>query len=132
MSHKGESAVTLADGEAASRILGPSEAAGRFGPRDVLLLAAWSGLAAGWLEVAARISCRYINPTNRLYQRSRHFVWAAPLDVSVAVPRDGLFLAVVTRLWPHRGGWLSRRLIVACAFVPALMVPVPRSITRHG
>ena len=126
MSHKGVSGVTLAGGEAPSRILGPSAIQGRSGPRDVLILAAWCGLAAGWLEVATRFVCRYINPTNRLHQRSRHFVWAAPLTYLLLFLAMGLFLAVVTRLWPRRGGWLSRRLIVACAFVPALMVAGPQ------
>src|SRR5262249_58715335 len=79
MSHKGGSAVTLADGAARSRILGPTEAVVRFGPQDVLLLAAWCGLAAGWLEVAARILCRYISPTNRLDKRSRPLISAPPL-----------------------------------------------------
>ena len=123
----GTSGVGVADGQVPSRT--PSSTPGRSGARDVLILAAWCGLAAGWLEVAARIVCRCIDPTNRLYQMSRHFVWVAPLDVSAAVPRDGLLLAAVTRLWPRRGGWLSRRLIVACAILPAFMVAGPQIYT---
>ena len=92
----------------------PSVAPRRLGAWDVLILAAWCGLAAGLLEVAARILCRWINPINRLYQVSRHFVWAAPLTYSLLFLAMGLLLAAVTRLWPRRGGWLSRRLIVAC------------------
>ena len=53
---------------------------GQFGPRDVLLLSAWCGLAAGWLEVGTRVLCRSIDPTNRLYLMSRHFVWLVPLS----------------------------------------------------
>src|SRR5271165_4898173 len=104
----------------------PSVAARRISPRDVLILAAWCGLAAGLLEVGARILCRCINPTGRLYQVSRHFVWLAPLTYLLLFLAMGLFLAGITRLWPRRGGWLSRRLIVACALVPALMVAGPR------
>ena len=96
------------------------------GSRDVLILAAWSGLAAGLLEVGTRILCRWIYPTNRLYQVSRHFVWLAPLTYLVLFLAMGLVLAAITRLWPHRGGWLGRRLIVACTLEPALMVAGPQ------
>jgi len=92
----------------------------------VLILAGWCGLAAGLLEVGARILCRYINPANRLYQVSRHFVWVAPLTYLLLFLAMGLFLAAVAWLWPGRGGWFSRRLIVACALVPALMVAGPQ------
>jgi arylsulfatase A-like enzyme len=92
------------------------------GQGDLLILAACCGLAAGLLEVATRIVCRWINPTDRLYQVSRHFVWLAPLTYLLLFLAIGLFLAAVTWLWPRRGGWLSRRLIVACALAPALMV----------
>ena len=57
---------------------------------------------------------------------SRHFVWLAPLTYLLLFFAMGLFLAAVTRLWPRRGGWLSRRLIVACALVPAFMVAGPQ------
>jgi arylsulfatase A-like enzyme len=96
------------------------------GPRDVLALAAWCGLAAGLLEVGARILCRWINPTNRLYQVSRHFVWSAPLTYFLLFLPMGLFLAGVTRLWPGGGGRISRYLIVACALAPALIVAGPQ------
>src|SRR5262249_1623461 len=86
----------------------------------------WCGLAAGLLEVGARVLCRWITPTNRLYQMSRHFVWLAPLTYLLLFLMMGLFLAAVTRLWPRRGGWLSPRLIVACAVAPALMVAGPQ------
>ncbi len=98
----------------------------RIGARDVLTLAAWCGLAAGLLEVGARVLCRCINPAGRLYQVSRHFVWLAPLTYLLLFVAMGVFLAAVTRLWPRGGGWLSRRLIVACALVPAFMVVSPR------
>jgi hypothetical protein len=57
---------------------GPS-ARRRLDPWDVLVLSAWCGLAAGWLEVGTRILCRHIDATNRLYMMSRHFVWLVPL-----------------------------------------------------
>ena len=108
----------------------PSPATPRIGPLDVLLLAGWCGLAAGLLEVGTRILCRLINPTNRLYQVSRHFVWLSPLVYLLLFLAMGFFLAAVTRLWPRRGGWLSPRLIVGAAFVPALMVAGPQIYTE--
>ena len=49
------------------------------GPVDVLVLSAWCGLAAGELEVVARIVHRAFNSTHRLYLMTRHFVWLVPL-----------------------------------------------------
>jgi arylsulfatase A-like enzyme len=92
----------------------------------VLVLAASCGLAAGLLEVSARILCRWINPTARLFQVSRHFVWLAPLTYLLLFLSTGLLLAAVTWLWPRRGGWLSRRFIVAGALIPTLMVAGPQ------
>jgi arylsulfatase A-like enzyme len=96
------------------------------GPLDVLFLSAWCGLAGGLLEVGTKVLCRNINPTNRMYQVSRHFVWLAPLTYLLLFVAMGLFLAAVTRLWPRRGGWLSRHLIVACGLVPAFIVAGPQ------
>ena len=41
------------------------------GALDLLVLAAWCGVAAGLLEVGARGLCRAINPVHRLYLMSR-------------------------------------------------------------
>ena len=49
------------------------------GPLDLLVLSAWCGLAAGELEVAARIVPRAVGLTHRLYMMTRHFVWLVPL-----------------------------------------------------
>ena len=53
--------------------------AGRVGPLSLLalfgLVRPGRRLARGGDEVL----CRSINPTNRLYMMSRHFVWLAPL-----------------------------------------------------
>ena len=76
------------------------------------MLAAWCGLAAGLLEVATRVLCRWINPTNRLYLMSRHFVWLAPLSNLLLFSGSDLLLAVANQS-SGRGaaGWLSPRLI---------------------
>ena len=56
-----------------------SDAWHRLGPIDVLLLSAWCGLAAGELEVGARVISKSLSSTDRLYQMTRHFVWLVPL-----------------------------------------------------
>jgi arylsulfatase A-like enzyme len=114
--------TTLADRKVTLADPSPSVRPGRIGSRDVLILAAFCGLAAGLLEVGTRILCRWISPADRLYQVSRHFVWAAPITYLLLFIAMGLFLAALTWLWPRKGGWLSRRVIVACALVPALIV----------
>ena len=89
----------------------------RRGPRagsvqlDVLVLSVWCGLAAGLLEVGTRALCRAIDPTKRLYLMSRHFIWLSPLANLLVFLGLGLFLAILTRLRPRLGGWLSPRLV---------------------
>jgi len=103
---------------------------GRIGPRDVLVLSAWCGLAAGWLEVGARVLCRSIDPTHRLYLMSRHFVWLVPLSNLMLFSGIGVLLAVATKLWTRRGGWISSRILCAGAVLPALMVAGPQIHTE--
>jgi hypothetical protein len=71
----------------------------RSGSLDVFLLSAWCGLAGGLLEVGTRILCRYIDPTNRLYVLSRHFVWLVPLSNLVLLSGVGTFLALGNWTW---------------------------------
>ena len=61
---------------------------------DILVFAAWCGLAAGLLEVGTRVLCRAINPVHRLYLMSRHFVWLTPLVNLSLFLGLGLCLAV--------------------------------------
>src|SRR4029077_19424310 len=86
--------VTAAPGSARTLVSGD-----KLGPRDVLALAAGCGLAAGWLEVGARVLCRSIDPTHRLYLMSRHFVWLVPLSNLMLFSSMGVLLAVATKLW---------------------------------
>ena len=76
----------------------------------------WLGLSAGLLEVGTRVLCRTIDPTNRLYLMSRHFVWLMPLANMLLFFGLGLLLAGITKLWPRFGGWLSPRLLCAWRF----------------
>ena len=98
------------------------EAVRRLGPVDVLVLSAWCGLAAGELEVAARIVHRTLSSTERLYLMTRHFVWLVPLINLVLFVSVGVLLVLATRLWPRQMRWLSPRLIIALAIFPVLMV----------
>ena len=103
--------------------------AGRVGPLSLLALSAWCGLAAGWLEVGTRVLCRSINPTNRLYMMSRHFVWLTPLANLLLFFGMGCLLALVTWLGLRRGGWISLRLLGVATVLPALIVAGPRVYT---
>ena len=97
----------------------------RRGARDVLLLSTWCGLAAGLLEVGTRVSCRAIDPTDRLYWMSRHFVWLTPLANMLVFCCLGLSLAAITTIWSRAGRWFSPRIFAALTLLPMLMVAVP-------
>ena len=88
----------------------------------MLALAAWFGLAAGWLEVGTRVLCKGLVGNNRLYLMTRHFVWLVPLSNLLLFLIGGGLLAVATKLWPRLAGWLSLRILCAAAVLPALMV----------
>ncbi len=111
---------------ALSRSAGSPVAKSRLGPVDVLVLTVWCGLAAGLLEVGTRALCRAIDPTKRLYMMSRHFIWLVPLVNLLVFMGLGLFLAVLTRLWPRLGGWLSPRLVCGLAILPSFLVAFPQ------
>jgi arylsulfatase A-like enzyme len=98
----------------------------QLGALDMLVLSAWCGLAAGWLEVGTRVLLKSIVVSDRMYLMSRQFVWLVPLSNLLLFFVVGLFLAVATRLWPRPAGWLSPRLICAAALMPALMVAGPQ------
>jgi arylsulfatase A-like enzyme len=91
----------------------------------VLVLSLWCGLAAGLLEVGARLLCRWIG-TYALFTMSRHFVWLVPLANLLFFAGIGTFLAFATKRWPRRGGWLSPRVLCAGTFLPMFMVAGPR------
>jgi arylsulfatase A-like enzyme len=97
----------------------------RLGPLDLLVLAAWCGLAGGLLEVGSRVLFRAINPFHRLYLISRHFVWLTPLVNLLLMFSLGLCLALLALAWPRFGGWIGPRLIGAFAILPILMVASP-------
>jgi arylsulfatase A-like enzyme len=98
----------------------------RLRPRDVLVLSAWCGLAGGLLEVATRLLLKNFAPTPRLYLMSRHFVWLAPLSNLLLFIATGVFLALLTRLAPRFGGWLSARILAFLAIWPTLVLLGPQ------
>ncbi len=99
----------------------PQRAAPRLGPLDVLLLSIACGLAAGELEVAARIARRSLSSTDQLYLITRHFLWLAPLVDLALFLGFGALLAAATWRRPRFMGWLATRLVLGFAFLPALL-----------
>jgi arylsulfatase A-like enzyme len=104
---------------------GRREPVRRLASLDVLLMATWCGLAAGWLEVGTRVLLKHL-VTGRMYGLSRLFLWVVPLTNLLLFFVGGLLLAVAVKLWPRPAGWLSPRLLIAVALVPALMVAGPQ------
>jgi arylsulfatase A-like enzyme len=98
----------------------------RIGPVDLFLLSAWCGLAAGLLEVLVRVVCGTIEPIQRLYMVSRHFLWLGPLANLLLFLGMGLLLTVAVKLSPRAAGWLGPRVICAAATLPVLMAAVPQ------
>ncbi len=75
----------------------------QLGALDVLVLSAWCGLAAGWLEVGTRVLLKSLVVTDRMYLMSRQFVWLVPLSNLLLFLVAGLFLAVATKLLAPTG-----------------------------
>ena len=61
-----------------------------------------------------------------MYAMSRHFIWMAPLANLMLFSGIGLFLALATKFWPRRGGWLFSRLVCFLAILPVLILMSPR------
>jgi arylsulfatase A-like enzyme len=102
----------------------------RLGPVDVLVLSAWCGVAAGLLEVAARVASKSLDPRFRLYTMSRHFVWLVPLSDLLLFFIAGLLLTAATKCWSRRGSWLSARILCGFTVLPTFMVLGPQIVTE--
>jgi arylsulfatase A-like enzyme len=96
------------------------------GPSGLLALAGWFGLAAGLLEVLAKVICAAIGWHGWLYQMSRHFFWLVPVTNFLIFLILGLFLTPLVWAFPRFGRWLSVRLLGALALLPCLLVAVPQ------
>ena len=99
----------------------------RLSPLDVLVVSAWCGLAGGLLEVGTRVAYKIL-PSHRMYSMSRHFIWVGPLSNLLLFTGIGLFLALATKFWPRRGGWVVSRLVYFLAILPVLIVMTPETI----
>ncbi len=73
---------------------------GRLGPATVLLLAAWIGLVAGFLDLGATVVKRHL--IDEFYRLGDGFPWVIPAGVATLVLLPGAALALVARL--RRGG----------------------------
>ena len=74
---------------------------------DLFLFSAWCGLASGLLEVGTKVLCRAVDPSQRLYLMSQHFVWLAPLSSLLLFLVMGLVLSVAVKLSPRRSDGLA-------------------------
>ncbi len=95
----------------------------------MIVLAAWCGLVAGWLEVGTRVLLKAMVPTGHLYIMSRHFAWVVPLSNLLLFLAVGLLLALTAKFHPRAIGWVGPRLLCATALLPALMVVGPQIYT---
>jgi arylsulfatase A-like enzyme len=93
----------------------------RIGAANLLFISAWAGLAAGLAEVASRVICRAVDPSQRIYMMSRHFLWLGPLSNLVFFLGLGLVLSLAVMLSPRVAGWVGKRLICACALFPVFI-----------
>jgi arylsulfatase A-like enzyme len=66
------------------------------GPATVLLLTAWVGLVAGFLDLGIMAANRLID--GEFYRLSGHFVWIIPAGVTVLLLVPGMVLALIARL----------------------------------
>lgn len=103
----------------------PAPAAGpawRLVASDLVLLAAWLGLAAGWVEVGTRVLLKEALGPGHMYLMMRHFAWTVPLADLLMFLAVGLILAASAWPWPRSSGWLGRRLLGTAAILPPMLV----------
>ena len=74
---------------------------------DLLLLSAWVGLAAGWIEVGTRVFLKNALGPGHMYLMMRHFFWAVPLANLLMFLAAGLILGAAARRWPRSSRWLG-------------------------
>jgi arylsulfatase A-like enzyme len=103
----------------------PDRAAGAHGSGSLLLVAAWTGLACGLLEVGTTVLRKRSVDVNQFYWSSRHFVWLVPLiDLAIFLVL-GVVLSVTARLSRRRLDGLSARVICGLALLPPLLAFFP-------
>ncbi len=104
---------------------GPDSRAGPappVGASDLVLLSAWLGLAAGWIEVGARVFLKNAPGPGQMYRIMRHFFWAVPLANLLLFLAAGLITAAAARRWPRSSRWLGCRMLLTAAILPPLLL----------
>ena len=96
---------------------------------SLLGLSAWSGLAAGLLEVGTIVLRKQVFHAGQLMNMSRHFIWLVPIANCAIFLMLGIFGCCLILVWPRRGRWLFFRVVGALALLPALLVAFPRIYT---
>src|SRR5437763_11348590 len=66
------------------------------GPATVLLLAAWVGLVAGWLDLGLMLVHRRVD--GDFTRLGEHFVWIIPIGVALVVVLPAALLALIAGL----------------------------------
>ena len=94
-------------------------------PLAILALSAWCGLAAGLLEVLANVLVIYAG-IDGIARATRHFVWIIPVADLCLFSSMGAFFAVMSKILPRGGVWLSRLPLGGLALLPAMLVLFPR------
>jgi arylsulfatase A-like enzyme len=87
------------------------------GPRDLVRAAAWFGMVAGWLELAAVAARRAIDPRISMdsLRTNRNFAWMIPLSDLLIFVAVGLLVGGVARRRPGVARWVGWRLYPALA-----------------
>ncbi|HZW32889.1 MAG TPA: sulfatase [Isosphaeraceae bacterium] len=88
-----------------------------------VVLAAWCGLVAGWLELGVVLAQRATNPRITLdsLRTNRHFVWMIPLSNLLIFCALGLLIGWLARYRPRFARALGWRAYVALAALALLM-----------
>ncbi len=89
---------------------------------DLILMAAWLGLAAGWVEVGTRVFLKNALGAGHMYLMMRHFIWSVPLANLLMFLSAGLIFATASRRWSRLGLWIGRRTLLALALLPPMLV----------
>lgn len=90
-----------------AEIAAPPGARAGLSPAAALLLAAWLGLCAGYLDVALIVARKFWWDKEGWYRTARDFPWTVPLGHVVLIMAAALAVAAAgRRLSPRAGAWL--------------------------
>jgi arylsulfatase A-like enzyme len=89
----------------------------RLSPRDALLMAAWFGLAAGFLDLGGMVLLKHGIHASAVYKLGRFFPWTVPLANLAILTVPGLLVAAVNWVRPglvsvRAAAWLLATLAI--------------------